>query len=103
MSEERQKMRKKCENTAKSDPTWPKNPSLAGIRETLSLLRKERKTQCNLRKPIQVSSITLKPLVQPGLTRVWGRNPRVLFTLRASRRGRLEARACRGEAINLLS
>ena len=28
---------------------------------------------------------------------------RKLFTLRASRRGRLEARACRGEAINLLS
>ena len=32
-----------------------------------------------------------------------GRDPRVLFTLRASRRGRLEARACRGEAINFLS
>ena len=81
MSAENQKMREKCEKSAKSDPTWPqdqKKPLLDGIRETLSLLRKERQTQCNIRKPIQVSSITLKPLVKSSLTRVWGRNPRVL-------------------------
>ena len=62
MSAENQKMREKCEKSAKSDPTWPPNQKkypLDGIRETLSLLRKERQTHCNLRKPIQVSLIRL--------------------------------------------
>ena len=85
MSEESQKMRKKCKQMSQRKPTWrPKTKNrqkvfwLDGMRETLSLLRKERQTHCNLQKPIQVSSITLKTLVQPSSTRVWGRNPRVL-------------------------
>ena len=53
MSEERQKMRKQCENTAKSDPTWPNNPSLDGIRETLSLLRKELKPSVTYENPFK--------------------------------------------------
>ena len=82
ISAENQQMREKCEKSTKSDPTMaPKQKRISGldgIRETLSLLRKERQTQCNIRKPTQVSSLTLKPLVKSNLTRVWGRNPRVL-------------------------
>ena len=40
MSEERQKMREKCENTAKSDPTWPNNiPSTGYARPSLYSVR----------------------------------------------------------------
>ena len=87
-------MRKYCEkwpNMAQLRLQTKKQPLLDGIRETLSLLRKERQTQCNIRKPTQVSSITLKPQVKVGLTRVWGRNPRVLLRLRVPCRGHLEA------------
>ena len=53
MSEESQKLRKKCEKIAKSDPTWPNNPSLDGIRETLSLLRKELKPSVTYENPLK--------------------------------------------------
>ena len=88
MIEESQKnglsMRKNCEKWANMAPKPKKVPFLDGIRETLSLLRKERQTHCNLRKPIQVSSIRRKPLAQPSSTRVWGRNARALW--RSARR-----------------
>ena len=56
MSEESQKMRKKCEKSAKSDPTWlqdQKKPLLDGIRETLSLLRKELKPSVTYENPFK--------------------------------------------------
>ena len=66
MSEENQKVRYKFEKIAKNDPTWA-NLRLQekkvfvpdGIREPHSLLRKERNPSVTLRKPIQVSLITL--------------------------------------------
>ena len=66
MSEESQKMRYKCEEIAKHGPTLatlkPQEKKFIvpdGIREPHSLLRKERKPSVTLRKPIQVSLITL--------------------------------------------
>ena len=56
MSAENQKMREKCEKSAKSDPTWPqdqKKPLLDGIRETLSLLRKELKPSVTYENPFK--------------------------------------------------
>ena len=66
MSEENQKMRYKFEKIAKNGPTWvnlepqEKSQSLPdGMANPHSLLRKERNPSVTLRKPIQVSLITL--------------------------------------------
>ena len=66
MSEESQKMCYKFEKIAKNGPTWAnlkpqdqKTWATDGIREPLSLFRKERNPSVTLRKPIQVSLITL--------------------------------------------
>ena len=66
MSEENQKMRYKFEKIAKNGLTWanldPQEKKTFvpdGIREPHSLLRKERNPSVTLRKPIQVSLITL--------------------------------------------
>ena len=66
MSEESQKTSYKFEKIAKNNPTLAnlepqdqKTWATDGIREPLSLLRKERNPSVTLRKPIQVSLITL--------------------------------------------
>ena len=66
MSEENQKMRYRCEKSAKNEPTWAnlapqdqKDVVPDGMANPHSLLRKERNPSVTFRKPIQVSLITL--------------------------------------------
>ena len=60
MSAENQKMREKCEKNAKNCEKWPnmalkpkKVSFLDGIRETLSLLRKELKPSVTYENPLK--------------------------------------------------
>ena len=66
MSEENQKMRYRYEKSAKKEPRWAnlapqdqKDEHPDGMANPHSLLRKERNPSVTLRKPIQVSLITL--------------------------------------------
>ena len=66
MSEENQKMRYRCKKSAKNGPTWAnlepqdqKTWATDGMANPHSLLRKECNPSVTLRKPIQVSLITL--------------------------------------------
>ena len=66
MSEENQKMRYRCEKSAKNEPTWAnlapqdqKHGVPDGMANPHSLLRKERNPSVTFRKPIQVSLTNL--------------------------------------------